>query len=196
MNAQPYNGPPLLVGSGKTVVGAYGGLGVAYTHMLHRDGVVTDLEVAVLADHRVSLGLAGYGFSGTPSGPRALDGTPRQYATGYGGVLLRYAAFANFPVYASVGMLVGGGVVNLHSGDAFANPEHHHSDACCYDQYSENEGFFVFQPDISLHANATRWLRFSVTGGYRFATAVNRFGYDATALGGVVAGGSVELGWF
>ena len=195
MNAQPYDGPPLLLGSGKKhVVGAYGGLGVAYTHMLHRDGVVTDLEVAVLAEHRLSLGLAGYAFSRTPSGPHALDGTPQEYAAGYGGFLLRYAAFADFPVYASVGMLVGGGVVNLHAAD-FSSSDHHSED-CCYDSYNENEGFFVFQPDISLHANATRWLRFSATGGYRFATAAKRFGYDGAALGGVVVGGSVELGWF
>ena len=194
MNAQPYNGPPLLLGSGKTAVGAYGGLGVAYTHMLHRDGVVTDLELAVLAAHRLSFGLAGYVFSRTPSGPQALDGTRQAYAAGYGGLLLRYATFGDFPVYASIGMLVGGGVLNLHPAD-FSSSEHH-SDDCCYDASTANEGFFVFQPDISLHANATRWLRFSATGGYRFATAAKRFGYDHTALGGAVVGGSIELGWF
>ncbi len=196
MNGQPYNGPPPLLGAGKVAVGAYGGLGIAYTHMLHRDGVLTDLELAVLVDHRLSLGLAGYVFSRTPEGPRAIDGTPREYAAGYGGLLLRYAAFApDFPVYASVGMLLGGGALNLHSQNVYcSNHDDPHGD--CYSPYSETEGFFVFQPDFSLHVNATRWLRFSATGGYRVASGVTRFGYDAKALGGGFGGGSIELGWF
>jgi hypothetical protein len=192
----PYDGPPLLLGSGKLKVGAYGGLGVAYTRMLHRDGVVTDLELAVLIDHRVTLGAAGYVFSRTPRAPAAADGTPREYVSGYGGLLLRYAAFADFPVYASFGVLVGGGVVTRQDR---ARYDYRSSDAeDDYDPHAheQNEGFFMVQPDLSLHANATRWLRFSLTGGYRFASGVSRFGYDSTALSGAVAGGNVELGWF
>jgi hypothetical protein len=54
----------------------------------------------------------------------------------------------------------------------------------------------VVQPDITLHVNATRWLRFGVTGGYRFATAVDRWHYSAQDMSGAVVGANIELGWF
>jgi hypothetical protein len=164
--------------------------------MLHRDGALTDLEVAIIADHRISLGLAGYVFSRTPGGPAAPDGTPRQYGTGYGGVLFRYATYSNLPIYASIGALVGGGVLSLYSSNYHTHSHESDSSGDDWQYNSENEGFFVFQPDVSLHVNATRWMRFSLTGGYRMATAVHRFGYDAKSLGGGFAGGSIDLGWF
>lgn len=194
----PYDGPPLLFGVGKPRLGAYASLGVAYTHMLHRDGVVTDLEADVLIDHRLSLGLAGYIFSRTPHGPATFDGVPREFATAYGGLRVRYAVFAeNFPIYASAGVLIGGGMLSLQDrvgsfrrsgcGSAW--------DDCSYND-ERYAGYFVVQPDLAVHANATRWLRFSVTGGYRVASAASDLGYGATALSGLVAGGSIDIGWF
>jgi hypothetical protein len=47
-----------------------------------------------------------------------------------------------------------------------------------------------------LHVNVTRWLRFGAGGGYRFASAVDRFGYRAKDVGGAVVGGNVQVGWF
>ncbi len=52
------------------------------------------------------------------------------------------------------------------------------------------------QPDVSIQVNATRWLRFSPTAGYRVATAVESFRYQADDIGGVVLGGNVQMGWF
>lgn len=184
----PYDGPPVLFDRREPALGAYGAIGVAYTHLLHRDGVLTSLEAAVLIEHRVSLGLAGYAFSRSPRGPTALDGTRRDFTTAYGGVSLRYAAFTAFPVYVSLGVLIGGGVLNLREDVDWSRGHHAHFD--------ESDGYFVVQPDLSLHVNATRWLRFSLTGGYRFASAVHRFGYDATAMSGALVGGNIAFGWF
>lgn len=52
------------------------------------------------------------------------------------------------------------------------------------------------QPELTLHVNATRWLRFGVTGGYRFASSVDAFGYSAKEMGGPLVGANVQLGWF
>lgn len=197
--ASDYDGPPLLFDRKKHHLGAYGGLGVAYTRMLHRDGVVANLEASALVDHRASLGVAAYAFSRTPRGPARLDGTRREYAAAYGGLVARYAVYTNFPVYASFGVLIGGGGLGLYDepdedwdddGDDWRDDDD--------DEWHEGrvEAFFVAQPDITLHVNATRWLRFGVTGGYRFATAVSEFGYDATAMSGAVVGGNIQFGWF
>ena len=187
-----YDGPPLLLGK-KSHIGGYGGVIIAYSHMLREDGVLIGGEGAVLANHRLSLGGAGYGFSRTPSGPPTLTGERREFITGYGGLVLRYAVFAdNVPVYASLGVLLGGGAVVLARD---------HCDECDYDDdwddnHEEGHGYFVVQPDLSLHVNATRWLRFGLTAGYRFATAVDEYNFQSDELGGVVLGGTIQAGWF
>ena len=144
------------------------------------------------------IGLAGYLFSRTPRGPANYDGTPREFSTAYGGLLLRYALFADFPVYGSLGVFVGGGAVVLRDEwEYYRRDRNLDSDSNDYVTRREtSDDYFVAQPDITLHVNATRWLRVGVTGGYRFASAVQRFGYDSTAMSGAVVGGNIELGWF
>jgi hypothetical protein len=188
--ADDYDGPPLLVGNSakKPRLGGYGGPTVAYSRMLHRDGVLIGGEGALLIDHRLSLGGAGYAFTRTPSGPPTVDGIEREYFAGYGGFLVRYAVYSDIPVYVSFGLLIGGGALTL-APRYHDDVEHDEADV-------EVRGFFVTQPDISLHVNATRWLRFGVTGGYRFATAVDDFGYGGDAVGGAIIGGNVQGGWF
>jgi hypothetical protein len=186
-----YDGPPLLLGDSKkkVKVGGYGGLTIAYSRMLNRDGMLVGGEGAVLVDHRLSFGAAGYVFSRSPDGPPAPDGTAREYFTGYGGVLIRYAIYSDLPVYASFGALIGGGAVTL------APRVHDDSDESQHENV-KTRGYFVFQPDVSLHANATRWLRFGLIFGYRVATPVNDFDFHGGDVSGVVVGGSIQAGWF
>jgi hypothetical protein len=181
----------LLLGDGKkkVKVGGYGGPIVAYSRMLGRDGVLVGGEGAVLIDHRLSFGGAGYVFSRSPDGPPAPDGTPREFFTGYGGVLIRYAVYSDLPIYASFGTLVGGGAIALA-------PRHDDDEDEDDNDNVETRGFFVLQPDVSLHANATRWLRFGLIFGYRIATAVDHFDYHGSDMSGPVVGGSVQAGWF
>lgn len=174
----------------KPAVGGYGGPTVAYTHMIHRDGVLVGGEGAVLIDHRLAFGGAGYVFSRSPNGPAAADGTAREFFTGYGGFLIRYSVYSRFPVYASFGALFGGGAITL------APRTHDDKDDDGTTDNVETRGFFVMQPDVSLHANATRWLRFGLTFGYRFATAVDQFEYRAGDMSGPVIGGNFQGGWF
>ena len=42
----------------------------------------------------------------------------------------------------------------------------------------------------------TRWLRLSLTAGYRFATGVDSFHFQADDVGGAVVGGNIQAGWF
>jgi len=65
-----------------------------------------------------------------------------------------------------------------------------------HDDQVETRGFFVLQPDVSLHVNATRWLRFGVIFGYRFATAVDQFDFKGGDMSGPVVGGNIQGGWF
>ena len=66
-----------------------------------------DADSARRSEHRLTLGGAGYGFSRTPGGPPAADGTSRQFSSGYGGFVIRYAVYSDIPLYASFGVLIG-----------------------------------------------------------------------------------------
>jgi hypothetical protein len=190
----------VLFAGQKPAIGVYAGLGTSFTHMLHRDGVVVSPELALLIDHRLSVGLGGAVFSRTPRGPAGENGEKREFVASYGGLVARYALFVeDLPVYASIGVLLGGGGLALveeqayRDDDAFDDDafddEHHHG------RHGVVEAFLVAQPELFLHVNATRWLRFGAGGGYRFASAVGRFGYSAKDMGGALVGANVQLGW-
>lgn len=184
------SGPPLLLGE-DVKVGGYGGLDVMYTRMFGRDGAVVGVQGAVLINHRLAFGVAGYGFTNPQPGPDDLDGDAQSFETGYGGLTVRYSLMSDqLPVYATIGGLVGAGAIELTD---------QHGDDDDLGDVSDDEPddvFAVFQPDVTLHANLTRWMRFGVTAGYRFTSGVNHLGFDESDLDGVVVGGHVQFGSF
>lgn len=200
-SADNYGGPPLLLGGGrrKVNVGAYAGMGGAYTRFMDRDSGLVSLEAALLLDHRLSLGAAIYGFTRTPRGPNAVDGTRQEFGAGYGGFALRYSIIGNSPVYATLGVVLGGGAVNLHRESEWDDDDDWHAGFDHDDDDWDHGRFDTFlfaQPEIALNANATRWLRLGVTGGYRITGGVSRFGKDESDLNGLVIGGNIQIGWF
>jgi len=195
-----YEGPPLLLGNGKKVkVGAYGGVGAAYTRLVGEDSGLVSFEGALLFDHRLSLGVAGYAFTRAPAGPLASDGGAQQFGAGYGGLALRYSVFGALPIYGTFGVVMGAGAVNLRRADGFS------FEVSCYNTDCQDNGdwqngridpFLFVQPEVALNANVTRWLRLGATGGYRFTDGVGRFGLSESDLNGVVLGGTLQVGWF
>jgi hypothetical protein len=195
-----YEGPPLLLGGGKKIkVGGYAGVGAAYTRLMGKDSGLVSFEGALLLDHRLSLGVAGYAFTRTPRGPAASDGTLQQFAAGYGGLALRYSVFGGLPVYGTFGVVLGAGAVNLHRDYGWSE-EAAWDRGFHYDSRNQDAGrfdaFLFAQPEIALNANVTRWLRLGASVGYRFTGGVSRFGLSESDLNGIVAGGSIQIGWF
>ena len=119
------------------------------------------------------------------------DGSPREFGAGYAGFVTRYAFLTGLPIYPSLGVVVGGGAVVLSRDDD--RHERYDDDD---DDHETAAGFFVAQPELALHANLARWLRLSVTAGYRFASDVKRFHLTKSDLDGVVLGGNLQFGWF
>jgi hypothetical protein len=183
------DGPPLLFGN-PLEVGGYGSIDVAYSRMFGEDGALVGLQGALLLDHRLSLGLAGYGWTNSQAAPRDEFGNPQRFETGYGGATIRYSLYMDdLPVYLTVGALVGGGAIALVNDD---------DDDGDFDEVDEGDHdvFAVVQPDVTLHANLTRWLRLGVTAGYRWSSGVDRNGYQESDVNGFLVGGQVQFGRF
>lgn len=196
-----YDGPPLLLSNGKQFkLGGYGSLGGAYTRLMGRDSGLMSLEAAFLLDHRLSLGVIGYGFTRTPSGPDARDGTPQEFGAGYGGFAVRYSVFSGLPVYGTFGLVLGAGAIGLHRDNGW-DDEGDWNDGWDDDddhglRSTRIDPFLFAQPEVALNANVTRWLRLGATVGYRFTGGVGRFGLQESDINGIVAGGNIQLGWF
>lgn len=185
------DGPPLLLGD-SLEVGGYGSVDVAYSRMFGKDGALVGLQGALLLGHRLSLGIAGYGWTNSESAPPDAVGNPQRFETGYGGATLRYSLYMDdFPVYLTVGALFGGGAIALV--DADDDDDDRFED---FDDNNDSDVFGVIQPDVSLHANLTRWLRLGVTGGYRFTSGVGRHGFREDDIDGFFVGGQVQFGRF
>jgi hypothetical protein len=196
-----YRGPPPLLSGQKVKIGGYAGVGAAYTRFMGRDSGLVSLEGAFLLDHRLSFGLAGYGFTRTPSGPDAFDGSAQQFGAGYGGLAVRYSVFGNWPVYGTFGLVLGAGAVGLAPKRAWNNDSSWDDDD---DDWEDDDAwklgrfdpFLVVQPEVALNANVVRWLRVGATAGYRFTNGVGKFDLDESDLNGIVIGANLQLGWF
>jgi hypothetical protein len=179
--------PPVLLRS-KSRLGGYGALTVAYSRMLGRDGALIGAEGALLVEHRLSIGLAGYGFARRPRGPNDLNGDSQRFESGYGGLSLHYLLLTQSPLCFSFGALVGGGAVTL-------GPSHYSDRRDDWEDRVSTDAFFVIEPQIGAHATLTRWMRIGATASYRFVSGVSRFGFDNSDVNGVVLGSNIQLGW-
>lgn len=142
-------------------------------------------EGALLLDHRLAIGLAGYGWSNEQQLP-ARQSPERDYLHfGYGGFLVRYHVYIpNSPVYVSAAALIGGGAVGLTT-----TPDG--------DLYRENtDEFFIIEPQVSVHANFTRWMRMSLDAGYRVISGIGKYGFTDSNFSGMSLGASLGFGWF
>ena len=155
--------------------GGYAGLGFRYTRLGGEDAFLAGLEFALLLDRRVTLGfMAGGGASGP------LDERGTHATLGYAGAVFRYNFLFDGPFSFSLGAVAGGGATTHENND---DAIEHRDDA-----------LFLFEPQISGHLVATRFLRFGVDFGYRLAAGVELYPVDEVR--GPTAGFHVQGGWF
>ncbi len=180
-----YSGPPTLLGGGVSV-GGYGGVVVAYSRFDGDDGVLVGGEGALLLGHRFSIGGAGYGWVSEHESVE-MDGIAHHMEVGYGGLVLRYAFLTNQLVYLSAGALIGGGAVVMVPDDTDRWDDDVDED--------DTDRFFVVEPQLSAHANVTRWMRVGLQAGYRMTAGISKFGREDSSMHGPVVGGTLQFGW-
>ncbi len=182
--AEDVGAPPLF--SSVRHVGGYGGPSVMYSRIAGKDGVLVGGEGAVLLDHRLALGGAGYGWTRDSSAPADVDGVPRDLTVGYGGFLVRYSLLTGGPIYGSLGALVGAGGITLARNSDDDRSEDARSD--------QSDSFFVFEPQLSVQVNLLSWMRIGLQGGYRITSGLGHLGYTEQDIDGVTLGGTLQFG--
>lgn len=191
----PYDGPATILDDDgeKMHLGGYGGLTVLGTSIYKRGGLLVGGEGVFLLDHRLAIGLAGYGLASEVKGPNMPNGDTSILGFGYGGTVLRYHLVSKrSPVTASIGTLIGAGGLTLIekvTSDDFGSEYD-------YSEDTEAAAFFVAEPSIQANLHLTRWMRFGVSAGYRFVRGPTLRGIRDEDLEGVTAGGHLQFGCF
>lgn len=191
----PYDGPATLLDDDgeKMHIGGYGGLSVHGTSIHRTGGLLLGGEGALLLDHRLALGLAGYGLTSEVRGPDFADGEESILGFGYGGAILRYHLVSErSPVTASLGTLIGAGGLTLIKKAVSEDFEYEYD----YEEDTAASAFFVAEPSVQVNLHLTKWMRFGVSGGYRFVRGPSLRGISAGELEGITAGGHAQFGWF
>lgn len=177
--------PPTLFGGRHARISGYGAIGMHYAHINGNDGVLSGIEGALLLDHRLAIGFAGYGWGNQQRLPASQDPNRDYLHFGYAGLLVRYHVYIpDSPVYFSAGAVVGGGVVGLTNT---SNGDLHRDNT---------DGFFMFEPMLGVHVNFTRWMRMGLDAGYRITSGIGRFAFTESDFNGISLGGNIGFGWF
>jgi hypothetical protein len=131
----------------------------------------------------VVVGAAGYTSATSVVSPNAL-----QSPAGDAHLRISYAG-ARFGgiirplkrVHMTVGVIVGGGgATTENSGDTF-----HHT-----------ERFWIVEPDLGAELNVARYVRFGLSGTYRFVGGTDAPGFTPTRLNGPAAALTLRFGQF
>jgi len=182
------NGPETLFGGKKVTLGGFGGVEAAYTRLVHTDNMLVCGDAGLLINHEFSVGGGGCGLVTRLDMSRRTGVADDRLMFGYGGLRLRYHFMALNVVNVAVGALVGGGGMVIGKWDSRRD-----------EPSGDNRGqasFFVFEPQVSMFVNVTRWMRTGVSGGYRVVSGVDTKYISNSELGGATAGLDLQFGWF
>jgi hypothetical protein len=176
--------------------GGMGGVGVMYTRFGGKNSVLVCGEGAVIIDHALSLGGGGCGLARRLKADdySSTYTSDERMAFGYGGAIGRYHFLSRNMVNLSVGVMVGAGGVT--TGTWQSDSDDVNNDDGRDFKSTHNDALFIVEPQIGAHLNLTRWLRLGATAGYRFVSAVDTVGLEASDISGIVAGGQLQAGWF
>ena len=165
---------PSLVGQGPGGIGGFGGVTIGYAPIAGDAGLVIGGEGALMLGHRFSIGGAGFGLVNDISRD-SVSGDRSRIGLGFGGILVRYHLVHDYPVYPTLGALIGFGGLSFddNGGDAV----------------------MIIEPNVAIYMNITHWIRLGVSISYRFLNGVDTPGLANADLRGPTVSGHINLGF-
>ena len=179
--------------------GGFGGVVTKLTPIRGEAGVLVGGYGGWLIDHRLMLGLGGYGLSNQVRASADAEAIyapadePLYIEFGYGGFMIEYVIAPSRLLHVNVQALIGGGSVTYredwHDDFLDDNPNTR--------RYGRREALFVAEPTVNAELNVTTWMRISAGVGYRFVTGVDELrGLENTDLSGLSGTLALKFGGF
>lgn len=190
----------LLGNDHKLEHGGWGAPTLAYSKILDQDAMLVGIRGGWIIDHRLTIGLAGYGLV-TEVNNAAYDeylveqGRPGErksrFQTGYGGLLIEPVISYSSPIHISLPIIIGAGgygyTTSYDIHDLEGDPYLHFEDAHSY---------FVLEPGIDLEINVIPLLRLGLGASYRYTSDLKLAATPTDGLQGWNASMSIKIGVF
>ncbi len=151
--------------------GGYGSFSIGYSNIDSKDALQLGGRVAWIANHRLAVGLAGYGFVNAMHKNYNTDFDPSKYfiAGGYGGVFIEPIVMPYYPVHISFPVLFGVGGVTAVEADNWSNSNYNNHST----QYYDSDVFLVLEPGVDIEFNIVKFFKIALGASYRFTNGVN-----------------------
>jgi len=190
-----------LIGNGhKMDHGGWGAPTLMYSRILDQDALLVGIRGGWLVDHRLTIGIAGYGLISEVNNP-AYDqylleqGNPveekSRFQTGYGGLLIEPIIAYSSPIHLSLPIIIGAGgfgyTTSYYDRDAETHP---------YDHLKGGHSYFVLEPGVDLELNIFPLLRLGLGASYRFTSDLDMEATPADALQGWNGSMAIKIGAF
>lgn len=158
--------------SGQPSVGWFIGVDNGYTQIADQNAWVGGLNFGMVIDHRLSLGLAGYGWCNQDRVyfPDLTDTAGAYLEGGYGGLLLEYTLFPSSPVHLTIPVLVGGGAASYVSDKEYMEWDEDEWDT--EHMVLDDDIFFVIEPGIRAEVNLLKFMKLNAGVSYRYSPDV------------------------
>lgn len=180
--------------------GGWGAPTAAYTRIMDQDALLVGARGGWIIDHRLTIGLAGYGLS-TPVENKAYDGylldegtlphRSSRFQTGYGGLLIEPVIGYKSPVHISLPILIGAGGCGYRTYTALPeedlDPETWHDDV---------DAFFVIEPGVDLEFNLVKMVKLGLGVSYRYTSDITLPETSKDAMRSFNANMSIKIGVF
>lgn len=179
--------------------GGWGAPTAAYTRIQDQDAMLVGLRGGWIIDHRLTLGIAGYGLV-TEVQNAAYDAhlveagrtvyNRSLFQTGYGGLLIEPIIAYKSPVHISLPMMIGAGGCGYQTHTSLP-PDF---DPLTYKD--DVQAFFAAEGGVDLEINLVKMVRLGVGGSYRYTSDITLPGTPKDAMRGFNASMSIKVGVF
>ncbi len=180
----------------KALITGFGAFDMKLAEVLDQTSFWIGLSGGVTLDHKLIIGLGGYGLTSEIKYEYPETGQLLDLTGGYGGLLLGFNLAHQEVLHVTFPVLIGAGGLDATNDVTFrpnANPDvivppnGFRVDAT---------NFFVLEPGILMELNLTTWFRFGLGGQYRFIQGINLEGVTDDNFRSWVASCSFKFGKF
>ncbi|MDD5223091.1 MAG: hypothetical protein PHE84_03800 [bacterium] len=182
---------PVLAGEQDTLIkgghehehGGFGGPVVKLTAVNFEPGAVVGVRGGWILDHQFTVGGGGYVLLSNLNQGQGDLSEEADLTFSYGGLELGYTFWPDKLFHGNFLALIGGGSLSMMNNDD--------------DEFLlESNDYFVFEPELNLEMNVTKFFRIDLGLGYRLVAGDEFYEYDYMDLSGVTGTLTFKFGKF
>lgn len=162
----------------------------------NKDAFVGGMNLGLILDHSLTIGIAGRGFGCSSSFNNIVPGKEAFLGGGYGGLFIEPILTPTEVFHLTFPCLLGaGGAAYVehqdwnYNDDGWDNHDHHNVTL-------DSDGFFVLEPGVQVEMNVVRWFRIGIGASYRWVYGLDLKKTDADMLDGFTTGMTFKFGKF